>query len=910
MRDLTRGDESSFGARATTTTVDDDGRQKRAFVRATDEGNDDDDVDYYDGRMVNAASFRRGALVVVDAARTSALARTVRRALEVGAGVVDALTWEWVFMTVLTVMVVSNWRTRLWRRHVRKLRAQLEMKHALDSQFTTVETGAMEWINHLMRHAWTATLGSFADEQASDVLNGILQGLDSSKPSFIKGVTLTSLTLGATPPTIKLYTTRYNPTLDYLQFEFDLDWSSNSAHGRLMMQFKLAAALPSLRVPVHLTDFGVRGKLLVGMRLTQRVPAVSGMDVSFRTAPKIDVSVRPVGLPMSDVPGLHDWIMGQLEKIICKKFLEPRRMYVDVEGKFFSKMTNSLDFLGPGGTIVVRVNSVKGMPYMGSGYPFFEVSFNGKRKKTPTRPHAKLMDYGVALHFALPSEDEWMEKALESGDVVQEIGQVRVRALDRSLGGSDLFVIGESTFAATKRDAKQNSTHHVALALGSHNVSGKYGGSKKVTMVCQIEWEILPPLTRWNAAAPVVAEGNTSQPLEHEPEYLNSDDEDENDDEDNDEDEEDNKYFIDYGEGNDRVGDKAAHSQAATHANGGAMEVDSAAEHFYQLAKLRALLHDEKLRADGTISTLRNDLRIAKEAVVLERERRAQELKRALLEGVPFLVHSKKRSAKFKIPGESYYMRYHGYKQMFTLHKNHGTKSKAIHHVSIANISSAVHGTKYFTLGVSKEKDLREPTHKKQARAAKIKALPESRCLTMVFMTEEQIKKQFDDVQEAKSLTKSLTNTFEHAAVIDGDGDNIAPPALKFKRPSDLTSTGLRGLDLEIPLEGNGRSAREWVDAINTLRSVFVATEYKELENIDALREKHGAAQQLAAERAEAEREFRELVKDKDIMDQQHQPRQPQPQQQKVPTSFEDRDAAASTSDEDGIKVEDDKASS
>ena len=129
-----------------------------------------------------------------------------------------------------------------------------------------------------------------------------------------------------TVPTIRVYTVRYNPTLDYIQFELDVDWFADAAHGRLVAKIKLASALPSLRVPIHLTDFGLRGRILLGMRL-QRMPGVSGVDISFRGVPKVDVSVRPVGLPVADVPGLYQWIMGKIEEVICKKFLEPRRLY-------------------------------------------------------------------------------------------------------------------------------------------------------------------------------------------------------------------------------------------------------------------------------------------------------------------------------------------------------------------------------------------------------------------------------------------------------------------------------------------------------------------------------------------------------------------------------------------------------
>ena len=50
----------------------------------------------------------------------------------------------------------------------------------------------------------------------------------------------------------------------------------------------------------------------------------------------------------------------------------------------------------------------------------------------------------------------------------------------------------------------------------------------------------------------------------------------------------------------------------------------------------------------------------------------------------------------------TYYLRYHGYKQIFTLHKKHGVKSKPVHTLNIAHVAFAAVGTKHFTMGVAR----------------------------------------------------------------------------------------------------------------------------------------------------------------------------------------------------------------
>ena len=741
-----------------------------------------------------------------------------------------AFTWEGALWAAVLVTFVMSWMRRIARRRLRTALVNAEMKHSLDSQFTVVEHGAMDWINSLLAHTWACTVGSFADEQARDVARGIIADLGDSKPSFVKEVTLTDLTLGSTPPRIRLFTTRYNPTLDYLQFEFDLDWFADAAHGRLLTKIKIASSIPSLTIPIHLTDFGLRGRLLMGMRLTKRVPGVSGVDISFRGAPKVDVSVRPVGLPIADVPGLYEWIMGKIEEIICKKFLEPRRLYVDVEGKFLQKMAGA-DFLGPGGTLVCRVMTVKGVPRgKGSGFPWCEISYNGRRKKTSTRPLAAVMEYGGVLAFALPETTDWKSSNKEDNGSM-DLGAVRVRIMDRAPVGSDVIVIGEAVFGAHRRT--DSATHQLTLSLGSHERKSKYGVSAKVPITAQMEWEVLPPIERWNPTRPAVVESRSSIPLKHAREsgVNDDDDDDEDDDEDEDGDDIDEECGNDAGgngdddDGSDVFSGSSLRSEDAARrsVDGLAPETsgdafDSATEHVLQLAKLRILMQKERESSDSTIEGLKHELSIARETLQLERERRAQELKRALLEGVKVHVHS--RNSRADLSGkDEMFIRYHGYNCEFTLHKKHGVKAKKIHTLKILHVSHASTGTKHFTLGVSKSQDERESAKAKSARARQIQSLPAARCFTIIFLTEEKYKQQCEQVREANSEVKKSESKTKNL-------EQVREEEVKFEPMGGLADTGLLGLDLELPIEGNGRSAREWVDGINALRDVYLATEF------------------------------------------------------------------------------------
>lgn len=72
-----------------------------------------------------------------------------------------------------------------------------------------------------------------------------------------------------------------------------------------MMKIKFVVVLLLLCVLIYLIDFGLCGCVLMGFWFIKCVFGVLGVDVSFRGASKVDVSVRSVGLFVVDILGLY-----------------------------------------------------------------------------------------------------------------------------------------------------------------------------------------------------------------------------------------------------------------------------------------------------------------------------------------------------------------------------------------------------------------------------------------------------------------------------------------------------------------------------------------------------------------------------------------------------------------------------
>ena len=119
------------------------------------------------------------------------------------------------------------------RSHNRRLRAaKSAMAHARarDARYTSVETGMLEWINHVLRHEWRAVIGVQVDAQAKRTMQSVMSDANAMSGGIVRSATVEELTFGVVPPDLRMYVSRYNPAEDYLQFEFDMTWNTVSSH--------------------------------------------------------------------------------------------------------------------------------------------------------------------------------------------------------------------------------------------------------------------------------------------------------------------------------------------------------------------------------------------------------------------------------------------------------------------------------------------------------------------------------------------------------------------------------------------------------------------------------------------------------------------------------------------------------
>mgnify|MGYP002815798278 CR=1 FL=1 len=711
-----------------------------------------------------------------------------------------------IVLLSLIALFVLMLRKKRQRRYQREFKARKMVKDSINAEFTTVESGSFEWVNLLLRHQYKCILSQIADEHVKRIAVDILKKLDTVN-SFVGDVVLEDFSLGTTPPNVNLYVARYNPKADYVQFECDFDWDTNASHARIQAQIKPGMYLKSLNVPVHITNLSIHGKIIMGMRLVSREPGVSGVDVSFRDTPTVDVSVSPMGLPVSDIPGLHDWVISFIQNAIQKDFVEPRRLYVDVEHTYM-KIAKKAQLENSNGIVVIRVMKCTNLVNrnISFGYPYASISYRGQKSRTATRPWSKRIEWGSRHEFDLPPFDDNDNDDDEDSAQMKRIdcGEVCVKILDRTIVGSivklgeAIFKINRSKVVNGKKCDREAGMERVHIDLDVH---GAITSRKQKKAQLTIEWE-------------VVDANIMEQPTQHDSSDIESDlDEDAFDDVektvvlDGDYEEETSPLLSTSGKTNSpsrrlfRATESELNASTPTSATFKAFSstnspsVASSTSHLLHTAKLQRMLKEERDRFNDKISDLKQELEGTKEEVELWRERRSSELRRAILEGAVFISHTKYR--KLGLRRRERYRFYYNTTNNTLNWTSPSSKywffSQRRQTLLAKDIADVQTGFSNFTIGQNLEKmTIGNEGRMKAERATH--GLNPKRCFSIILREQTE----HEQIQKNNSKTvKSSKSDARNAADLE-----------KIRAERLLT------IDLELPRKGNGRSSREWQTAI------------------------------------------------------------------------------------------------
>jgi len=783
-------------------------------------------------------------------------------------------------------------------RKLRRVKAAMAYARHRDATYTSVETGMLEWINHLLRHEWRAVISAAVDEQARAAMERVMRDASRMSGGLVRRAVVEEATFGVVPPDLKLYVSRYNPGEDYLQFEFDFRWDTVSSHivikadvsapsgghsnalggipSALLSTF--ARAVPSVRVPIHVTDLSFAGRLLLGVRLSARAPGVSGLDISFDGKPDVSVSVRPAGVPVNDIPGVRAFVEQKIGEVFAASYVEPKRYYHDVESLFLSKnlkgIPGSIDAsaIGPNGALVVDVRNAERLPATSAttkaACPYLEVTYGGVTKRTPTRLNTTDPDWSTRLVFPLVSSEErfvgsrrrmsplrvrvmdWspLGEPRCIGAASQTVDLARLRAaaeraaaarpgdrardaaggalglaryalpLRGTRGGVLNFSLGAvgAVGASERANALGFRASRASEDLGSDDVfhtdgvspAGAFGEADDSRDVEDGDLEedffqddfgasAAPGMDEVTRYVPVREESETTNMIDHPTESVITEGEN------------------DKGVSDGRRTDDVSRLTSGVGSDGGA----AAATRLVRLAKTQRARREETEALHATVTRLTTQLEIVAESSSMERERRGLELRRALVEGAAFTVHTKRKPG-FD-PG-TYRLWYVASRKHIVWAKGakSGSKPKLHQFVPVSLVKECVPGVDAFTLGADEDPAHRQSRDEAAAeRAAKAKAKKRRKKPGRFFRggpnpvravrraartaTSLLVKKQIGNHDPARCFSLVL---WKPDAVENSLSDTLLG--------SGAAGMGLATIDLELPEGGNGRGAREWCDAI------------------------------------------------------------------------------------------------
>ena len=766
----------------------------------------------------------------------------------------------WILIAVAFI-VASRVTQRSADRKLRRVKAAMDFARHRDANYTSVETGMLEWINHLLRHEWRSIVSNMVDKQATETFNQTLKDSNKMSGGVLKGAVLNELTLGVTPPDLKLYVSRYNPGEDYLQFEFDFRWDTVGSHifinadvnatGGMMSSFipnamkSFTNALPSIRVPIHVTDLSIEGKVLLGMRLSNRQPGVAGVDISFDHKPNVSLQIECVGVPVNDIPGVKEFIEQKIGDVFAASYVEPKRFYQDVESSFLKQFPvagvdgNSI---GDGGCLVVDVDSAERLPSTNqknkTANPYLELTYAGVTRRTVTRTNTISPSWRTRLAFPVPRQrgDEGTTGfGQDETKGESRLLPLRIRVMDWSplqepvCIGNATHLVDISKLRKNAVNAKSTRPKDIAGdskggALGLQQITiplrGSRGGLLKLSLGTVVGTSVNDTIpgsinsitpTRLSRQDSTTSTGFDPDAEEYD-EYVGTVET------------ETNTPVGDHSPStplemvrNERV--SPVKPIPMNNSNGSGSDGGTAAFHLIKLARLQKQKRDDFDRFNSETRELRHELHGSLEQLGMEKDRRRLELRRALVEGATFTCHTKRKPG-FE-PG-TYRFWYVASKKQFVWAKGAKPNQKPKLHqfVPVSLIKECVVGVDEFTLGsddtsnTMKTRDEAKLQLEKQRKKNKKKGrrfLPKHGPVGLAKKAAGKasallVSKKIGEHDPSRCFSVQLWKP-------DLVENNISDTLLG----SGAAGLGLQSIDLELPIGGNGRSVQEWCDAITAV---------------------------------------------------------------------------------------------
>ncbi|GMH32816.1 hypothetical protein BSKO_00650 [Bryopsis sp. KO-2023] len=291
-----------------------------------------------------------------------------------------------------TTQWLSHKAARSWySRQLSSARARWELLH-VDHGTTALEYITLGWLNVILRQFWPTFLERRISERVTqslqNALNRVLQKNCRKWPwKHIASISVKQGTLGMVPPRFDAGAAKCNLAKHKLKVEAGMKWKTSGFQVVLELRSESNILLPKMKTRIMLSDLEISGRVLLGLTLGKEPPGITRIDFSFEDTPLVHMHACPLGVPMTDMPGIPELVTRQITAILTKRFTEPHRHVIDVTRIYSRQRAKNKG--GPGGLLVIRVVSVKDL----------QISSGGKDSlKNESQPLGQMHLYCECLH--------------------------------------------------------------------------------------------------------------------------------------------------------------------------------------------------------------------------------------------------------------------------------------------------------------------------------------------------------------------------------------------------------------------------------------------------------------------------------------------------------------------------------
>ncbi|KEI37230.1 uncharacterized protein L969DRAFT_53729 [Mixia osmundae IAM 14324] len=297
--------------------------------------------------------------------------------------------WGWLFIILaFCATYYSNSISRT--RH--NARDDISRQIAKTRLFTEFESAG--WMNSFLQRFWII----YEPVLSATIVASVDQVLSVSTPGFLDSLRMTTFTLGTKAPYIDHVRTFPDTPEDIVVMDWKVNFTpndvddltvkaaANKVNPKIVLTIRIGKGVAGVSKDIVVENISFTGLLRIRIKLIANFPHAQTVDISFMEPPHIDFVLRPVGFDLSIIPGLHSFIMSQLNATLGPMMYDPNVFTLNLEQMLSGQPADAAI-----GVLQVTVFQGKGLKgtKVGGGTPDPYVSFSLSQRAEVARTKIK-----------------------------------------------------------------------------------------------------------------------------------------------------------------------------------------------------------------------------------------------------------------------------------------------------------------------------------------------------------------------------------------------------------------------------------------------------------------------------------------------------------------------------------------